>query len=260
MQLYLATMENNGDKITGGNCEYGLMSFFYLKNNQEKFDKMSEKINHILIDSGAHSFQHGVGHIDWDGYTREFADFIARNTDNPKIEGFFEMDVDNVIGYDKVLELRAILESVSDKIIPVWHRNRGIPDFIEMCKKYSGRRIAITGFRDNDIRDSQYNLFINAAHKYGCKIHVLGMTRVYLLNELNLGLDDSFDSSSWIMMGAYANILIQYNKFDKWLIDCLGRIPDLSSQKLAPVNYVCYRNLQEYYKDRDQSVEVLENE
>ena len=259
MQLYLATMENNGNKISGDNCEYGLMSFFYLKNNQEKFDKMSQKINHILIDSGAHSFQHGLK-VDWDAYTRDFADFIARNTNDPRIEGFFEMDVDNVIGYDKVLELRQILESVSDKIIPVWHRNRGVKDFLEMCKKYSGRRIAITGFRNNDILDSQYNLFINAAHKYGCKIHVLGMTRIYLLNELNLGLEDSFDSSSWIMMGAYANILLHHHKFDKFLIDCLGRIPNLSAHKFSYINYCCYRELQRYYKDRDQSAEVSSND
>lgn len=255
MQLYLATMENNGDKISGGNCEFGLMSFFYLKNNQEKFDRMSQKLNHILIDSGAHSFQHGLS-VSWEDYTHDFADFIARNTDDTRIEGFFEMDVDNVIGYDRVLELRAILESVSDKIIPVWHRNRGIPDYIDMCKKYSGKRIAITGFRNNDILDGQYNLFINTAHKYNCKVHVLGMTRVELLNDLNLGLEDSFDSSSWIMMGAYANILLHYGKTDKYLIDCLGRIPNLSSMKLASVNYLCYRKLQEYYKDRDQSVKV----
>lgn len=253
MQMYLATMESNADKITGGNCDFGLMSFFYLKNNQERFDKMSANINHILIDSGAHSFQHGVK-VDWETYTRDYADFIARNTNNPKIEGFFEMDVDNVIGYEKVLELRAILEEVSDKIIPVWHNTRGIDDFIEMCKKYSGRRISITGFKNGDIMDGQYNLFINTAHKYGCKLHILGMTRVSLLNELNLGLEDSFDSSSWIQMGAYASVLLCYNEYDKFPISCLGRIPNLSSQKLAPINYVCYRKLQEYYKNRDQSV------
>ena len=140
MQLYLATMENNADKVSGDNCGFGLMSFFYLKNNQEKFDKMSSNLNHILIDSGAHSFQHGLK-VDWEAYTRDFADFIARNTNNPKIEGFFEMDVDNVIGYDRVLELRKILESVSDKIIPVWHRNRGIPAAIRAHKKIKGIQI-----------------------------------------------------------------------------------------------------------------------
>lgn len=255
MQLYMATMENNGTLVHSGKCDFGLMSFFYLKNNQEKFDRMSQSLNHILIDSGAHSFQHGLK-VDWETYTQDFADFIARNTDNPKIEGFFEMDVDNVIGYDRVLELRAILESVSNKIIPVWHRNRGIPDFIDMCKKYTGRRIAITGFKNNDILDSQYNLFINTAHKYGCKIHVLGMTRVGLLNDLNLGLEDSFDSSSWVMLSAYAKMLIHYNECDRFAFDELMKLPGLKIQNIKPLNYVCYRKLQLYYKDRDQSVEV----
>ena len=114
MQMYLATMESNADKITGGNCDFGLMSFFYLKNNQERFDKMSANINHILIDSGAHSFQHGVK-VDWETYTRDYADFIARNTDNPKIEGFFEMDVERrAVGHaaeEREADRRAVAES-----------------------------------------------------------------------------------------------------------------------------------------------------
>lgn len=248
-------METNTPYITGGNCDFGLCSFFYLKNNQEKFDELSKKLNHILIDSGAHSFQHGLK-VDWETYTRDFADFIARNTDNPKIEGFFEMDVDNVIGYDKVLELRKILESVSNKIIPVWHRNRGIADFIEMCEKYRGRRIAITGFKNNDILDSQYNLFINEAHRHDCKIHVLGLTRVGLLNDLNLGLEDSFDSSSWVMNSAYANIVVHYGEFDKFLFDSFHAVDGLPLREIKSINYVCYRKLQLYYKNRDQSVKI----
>ena len=81
------------------------------------------------------------------------------------------------------MEYRKILESVSDKIIPVWHNNRGVEDFIEMCKKYKGKKIAITGFANNDIKDSQYSLFINTAHKYGCKIHILGL--YHLTNNRN---------------------------------------------------------------------------
>ena len=42
------------------------------------------------------------------------------------------MDVDNIIGYEKVLELRKILLEATDKIIPVWHKNRGIDEFKKM--------------------------------------------------------------------------------------------------------------------------------
>ena len=85
----------------------------------------------------------------WEDYTREYADWIRAN-DQPKINGYFEMDVDNVIGYEKVLELREILLKATDKIIPVWHKNRGLEEFKRMCREYSGRIIAITGFRNED--------------------------------------------------------------------------------------------------------------
>jgi len=255
MQMYLAGMENQANMINYKDCEFGLMSFFYLKNNQDKFNKSSEHINHILIDSGAHSFQHGVV-VDWEAYTRDFADFIKRNTDNPKIEGFFEMDVDNVIGYERVLQLRKILEEVSDKIIPVWHNSRGIADYIEMCKKYAGKRISITGFKDGDITEGQYNLFVNTAHKYGCKIHILGMTRPELIKTLNLGKDDSFDSSSWIMAGAYGALMMNPKRDEKFMLESLGRVPGLPASRYHTINYVCYRKMQEYYKDIDRSVEI----
>jgi len=174
--------------------EHGLISFFYLK-TEENLELVLSKCKTLLVDSGAHSFQHGVK-IDFDEYTREYMEFIKKHTDNPKIEGFFEMDIDNVTGYEKVKEYRVLLEAVSDKIIPVWHQDRGIDDFHLMCSERSGRRISITGFSNNDIIDGQYNLFLNTAHNYGCNVHILGMTRFPLIKELNLHKDDSVDSSS----------------------------------------------------------------
>ena len=56
------------------------------------------------------------------------------------------------------------------------------------------------------IYDHQYNLFINTAHYYGCNIHILGMTRFGLINQLNLGKDDSFDSSSWKQGGIFGKL------------------------------------------------------
>lgn len=207
MRICLASLENYDTLLN--NCEdkyikYGLVSYYYLK-NQETLDKILKKVDYLLIDSGAHSFQHGKK-VSFYDYTYKYAEFIKKNTDNPQIMGFFEMDIDNVIGYKKVLELRSILEKVSDKIIPVWHNNRGVNDFIEMCKKYSGKRISITGFSNGDIKDNQYNLFINTAHKYNCKIHILGLTRYELIKSLNLGKEDSADSSTWKQCGIYGTI------------------------------------------------------
>ena len=137
-----------------------------------------------MIDSGAHSFQKGKK-VDWIKYTYEYADFIKK-FDTPNVVGYFEMDVDNIIGYDKVLELRKILESVSDKIIPVWHKNRGIEEFKKMCQEYAGKIIAITGFKNEDIKDEQYLMFLKYAKKFNCKVHCLGMTRKKYLTKFLL--------------------------------------------------------------------------
>lgn len=210
MQIYLAAIENAYNNmlekiLKKDSIRYGLISFYYLK--EENLEGILERCEHILVDSGAHSFQHGKK-VDFDEYTRKYKEFIKKYTDNPRIEGFFEMDIDNVVGYDKVLEYRKELESVSDKIIPVWHRNRGIDDFHKMCKERKGKRVAVTGFKNNDILDSQYNLFLNTAHHYGCKVHILGMTRLPLLQELNMNSDDSCDSSSWVQTGIFGGLIL----------------------------------------------------
>ena len=182
--------------------KYNLVSFYYIRGNPKTFKKIKDHTELLLIDSGAHSFQKGVK-VDWVEYTREYADFIKKN-DSDSILGYFEMDVDNIIGYDKVLELRKILESVSDKIIPVWHKNRGIEEYKKMCQQYQNKIIAITGFKNEDIKDDQYLMFLKYAKKYNCRVHCLGMTRKKVLDQVPF---DYVDSSSWVQQSIYGRNL-----------------------------------------------------
>ena len=92
-----------------------LLSYYAIRRNEKNSRDLIRRSRETMIDSGAHSFQKGVT-VPWEDYTREYADWIRQN-DQPKIHGYFEMDVDNVIGYDKVLELREILLAATDKII-----------------------------------------------------------------------------------------------------------------------------------------------
>lgn len=181
---------------------YNLMSYYYIRKQKREYASLvRDHTKEILIDSGAHSFQKGAK-VDWVKYTQEYAEFI-KEFDRPNVLGYFEMDVDNVLGYEKVLELRKPLEAVSDKIIPVWHRNRGIEDFKKMCQQYSGRIVAVTGFKNEDIRDEQYLMFLKYAHKFGCKLHCLGMTRKKILDTVPF---DYVDSSSWKQQCLYGSI------------------------------------------------------
>lgn len=183
---------------------WNLMSFYYLKKDLEHAIAVRDNSELVLIDSGAHSFQKGVK-VDWDRYTHDYAAFI-KEFDRPNVVGYFEMDVDNIIGYEKVKELRKVLHDESghpEKIIPVWHKNRGVDEFTRMCEEHAGRTIAITGFKNEDIRDEQYPMFVKEAKRHGCRVHCLGMTRRAILDKVPF---DYVDSSSWVQSAVYGRV------------------------------------------------------
>lgn len=188
---------------SGVKLKWNLMSYFYLKNHYGNAEFIRENSELVIIDSGAHTFQFGKK-VDFEQYTHQYADFIRR-FDRDNVVGFFEMDIENVIGYDEVRRLRKILEQASDKIIPVWHPGRGIPDYLEMCKEYAGKVIAIGGFRGTDIKDNQFLMFLKTAKKYGCKVHCLGMTRTEVLDRVPF---DYTDSATWITAANMGHPLI----------------------------------------------------
>ena len=221
--------------------KYNLMSYFYIKGKMELAELIRDNSEEIMIDSGAHTLRHGTK-TDFEKYTREYAEFI-RKFDRPNVVGFFEMDIDNIIGYDKVLELRKILEEVSDKIIPVWHPNRGIEDFKEMCKKYAGKVVSITGFQNTEIREDQYIMFLKYARKYNCRLHCLGMTRKKVLDKVPF---DYVDSSSWVQSSVFGRI------------DGKGKVTrEFSSTKREVVfmeNYKTGMEMQKKYYDKWRKV------
>lgn len=206
---------------------YNLMSFYYIKNKIELSKFIRDNSKEVLIDSGAHSFQKGKK-VDWEEYTKKYAEFI-KQFDRLNVIGYFEMDVDNIIGYDKVLELRKILESVSNKIIPVWHKNRGIEEYKNMCRQYQGRIVAITGFKNEDIKDEQYLMFLKYAKKYNCKVHCLGMTRKKVLDKVPF---DYVDSSSWVQSSVFGRIDGR-GKVSKWFSKVKREIVFMENYKVG---------------------------
>lgn len=210
MKIFLSAVEGSAPRdalikvMKEKKLKYNLMSFYYIKdrNNLEFSKIIRDNSEVVIIDSGAHSLQKGKK-VDWVSYTNEYAQFI-KEFDTENVVGYFEMDVDNIIGYEKVLELRKILESVSNKIIPVWHKNRGIDEYKKMCRDYAGKVIAITGFKNEDIKDDQYLMFLKYAKKYNCRVHCLGMTRKKVLDKVPF---DYVDSSSWLQHIVYGRTL-----------------------------------------------------
>lgn len=178
--------------------KYILESFYYFEEWQIPLLKSCRS---FLLDSGAFTFlQHAGKSVDWDGYISKYIEFIKLH----EIDLFFELDIDAVVGYDKVKQMRRKIERETQKqCIPVWHRSRGRDEFIRLCEEYP--YIAIGGFAIKDIKPPEFKyihkLLAVAAAK-NTKVHGLGFTPKSV-TQYNFY---SVDSSSWTSGSRFASI------------------------------------------------------
>lgn len=173
------------------NRPYILESFYYADATTEK---LIPYYGDFLLDSGAFTFMMGnhKGEIKWQEYTEKYAAFININ----KINKFFELDIDSIVGYEKVKELRKLLESLTGKQpIPVWHKSRGKDEFLRMADEY--KYVALGGIVSKEWSKDEHKFFpwfINEAHKRNAKNHGLGYTNLEGLKKYHF---DSVDSTAW---------------------------------------------------------------
>lgn len=195
MKIFLSGTENITNFIDY-KMKFNLNSFFYARKNIPLFKKVRDNTELLLVDSGAFSFLTGNHNINWDKYVDEYIEFIQEiKSDN--ILGYIEMDVDRIIGLPRVEEYRKKINKASDgKVIPVWHKERGIENFKNMCKEHSGGVIAVVGRKDIDILDHQFNIFLEYAWSKGCRIHALAMTKKKIIDKVPF---DYVDSTSWLL-------------------------------------------------------------
>lgn len=218
MNLYLAGLcvgqtnqllfENSADtdkpKWNGWKNLCALESFYYAEDNKY-FPILYENGADLLIDSGAFTFIQNSPRADWDAYIEQYAEFINLY----KIEKFFELDIDKIVGLKEVRRLTAKLESLTGKqAIPVWHVSRGKDDFLQMCKDY--KYAAVGGYVSKDVpRDKFERAFpwlINEAHKAGCKLHGLGYTPLDISKRAFKF--DSVDSTSWVAGNRFGHVYL----------------------------------------------------
>lgn len=166
------------------------------------FQKYYSQAKDIILDSGAFTFMSGgKAQISWEEYVERYAHFIKATG----VEHFIELDIDALVGYDKVKQLRKQLIAATNKQpIPVWHKSRGKEEFLHMCEEFS--YVALGGFaiRNWTKKDFKFiSWFIREAHKRGAKIHGLGFT---YFNELKKYHFDSVDSSAWTIGNRYGGM------------------------------------------------------
>lgn len=215
-----------------------LESFFYA---DEDTERLLPLFGDFLLDSGAFTFMQGNStHLDWNAYIERYAAFIVRND----IQKYFELDIDSVVGYEKVKEFRNTLERLTNRpCIPVWHKSRGIAEWSRMCDEY--KYVAIGGIVSKEIKPEHYKAFphmIAEAHRRGAKVHGLGFTNLSLLPKIHF---DSVDSTAWTT-GNRFGFIYRFNGTTMIKIDCPKgkRLGD--PRKVALINYTEWIKYQKY--------------
>lgn len=151
--------------------------------------------DNFLLDSGAFSYMNGakVTLAQMNSYIDRYINFIIAN----KIKHYFEIDVDNIFGLERVEYWRRKMENaIGYQCIPVWHKGRGVEYWKQMCKEYS--YIAIGGLVFH-VKKQEHRLIrqlVEYAYYNGVRVHGLGFTRTKELTNYKFY---SVDSASWVI-------------------------------------------------------------
>lgn len=184
-----------------------LESFYYIRDWMLPF---ISKHWDFMLDSGAFTFFGKKDKtIDWNEYLERYAAFINEH----KIDLFFELDIDVILGLEKVEAIRRRLESLTGKqSIPVWRPSRGIKYWEKMCAEFPYVAISASGNYDSSWtrRKSAVPVLrqmIDHAHKKGARVHGLGYTDLKNLQTVRF---DSVDSTAWL----FGNMVGHVCRFD----------------------------------------------
>ena len=199
MKIFLAGTSVGERVLKEHKIDYILESSYSIKEQQIPYIK---KCKMFLLDSGAFTFMNSSkGKVDFDQYLKGYINFINKYD----IEYFFELDIDSVVGYEKVKEMRAVLEKgTGKKCIPVWHKSRGIEEWRKLTEEYD--YVAIGGIVTKEIKPKEYkylSALLDIAKESGCKVHGLGFTNLKSLRRYHFY---SVDSTSWLSGQKYGTL------------------------------------------------------
>lgn len=209
MIIYLAGDIFGREPFAAVDYKLNRLDTFWDVYNKKNPVKDISLFNRYILDSGAFTFMQAAKKgkhlkVNIDEFTTEYIDYIKHF----KIDHFFEMDVDSVLGYEKVKQLRQRIESRTGKqCIPVFHKERGLDEWSGMVKDYGYVALGLSG---KDVGKGDYKTFLRFvldARDHGCKVHGLGITATSSLTNVPFY---SVDSSSW----TWGNRFGYFFKFD----------------------------------------------
>ena len=199
MKIFLAGTYSHKYVLEDHKNDYILESFYSIKEWQIPYIK---KCKIFLLDSGAFTFMNSNKEkIDFNQYLKDYINFINKYD----IKYFFELDIDSIVGYEKVKEMRKVLEEgTGKKCIPVWHKSRGLEEWRKLTKEYD--YIGLGGLAIKEIKPKEYKYLIpllDIAKENGCKVHGLGFTNLRKLRKYHFY---SVDSTSWLSGAKFGSL------------------------------------------------------
>lgn len=250
MDIYLAGVCGLRTLVESGRISIdgvSILESFYDCQHSKWIPSQIPRFGKFLLDSGAFTFLRTKkdAKLDWNDYADRYAAFINQH----KVDRFFELDIDPLIGLANVEKLRNRIENRTGKqTIPVWHISRGKDYFLHLCKNY--KYIAIGGLITDGLSratiDKYIKWFIDQSHKYDCKIHGLGYTSTANLKRFRF---DSVDSTSWKVSGRAGFVAKFYP--EEGCIKTIHKPPGTRMKDYKEIFVQCYKEwvkFQQYAK------------
>lgn len=133
--------------------------------------------------------------------------------DNDKLYDWaFDLDVDQFLGIpvaDRFYEYLTHVMPHPEKIIRIWHQTRKFSDWVDWCKSGKYKYLAVEGGGSHDRDPEFYRRFIDVAHQYGVKVHILALTDLEFMQRVPV---DTGDSSSWMAGSRYGYIYTPFGR------------------------------------------------
>lgn len=141
-------------------------------------------------------------------FARDYAKWL--NAHDDLYDWAFDLDVDQFLGLEIAERFWDMLMNKlkkPEKIVRIWHSTRTFAEWEEWCKKGTNPYLAVEGGGSHKQNPDFYRPYVDVAHKYGKKVHVLAATNPEFMKLVPV---DTADSSTWTSGSRFAVLYTPY--------------------------------------------------
>lgn len=253
-----------------------LLSYYYIR--RRGIDEIEERLKKhrgmkILIDSGAFTFFKDTKFQNksvewWETYLKNYTEFIKAHRDY--IFACVELDIDSLVGSEQVEKWREKyfypLEEEGINIIYLYHLDKDMNYFTELCKKHSYVGFSYIEIKrelqEQELVDETIDKLFNIAKKYNTAIHGFAITGNKMLLKHPFLSADSTTYLTGAQFGTityFENGTLKHLDKDVWKTQYLEKLKALglkeklllieSPYELIRANAISYKKFEEHIRN-----------